>query len=131
MATSARTLLIVEQAHRGALETQFADVLFSIRELHRQSGGLDLMLRGLAVSCAVGTDVAPPLRVGDRIVEELPAPRRSIRTLIADGVTVWVEEPDVRTLGARARDRLAPGVRCIAPREATSLWARYEHVWFM
>lgn len=129
--TSRSTLLIVERAHRGAIETQFTDVLFSIRELNRQSGGLDLALRGLAVSYAVGTDAEPSLRIGDRVLDELPAPRRSIRALIDDGVTVWVEEPDVRALGERARDRLVLGVRCIAPPESTSLWAQYEHVWFM
>ncbi|MFC7617397.1 hypothetical protein ACFQV2_32245 [Actinokineospora soli] len=42
----ADTLAIVERAYRGAVEKQFFDALYLAVELHRQLGGMDLLLRG-------------------------------------------------------------------------------------
>jgi hypothetical protein len=124
------TLLIVERAHRGSVETQFADVLYSIQELNRQSGGLDLGLRGLAAGYAVTTGFEPVVRVGPRTVTG-PDSRATVRRLIEDGVVVWIEEPDLTALGESARGRLLPGVRCLPAHGLVTRWPEYERVWFM
>lgn len=49
----AQVLGIVERAYRGAVEKQFFDVLYMSVELHRQLGGMDILLRGPAVTCAL------------------------------------------------------------------------------
>ncbi|AGP60154.1 hypothetical protein [Streptomyces rapamycinicus] len=130
MATNDNTLLIIERAHRGAVETQFADTLFFVRELHRQSGGLHVVLRGLAASYAVDTTYEAALRIAGRTLDTLPDPRRLLRQLLEDGATVFVEEADLSALGARARERLLPGVRLVAGAELVSRWSDYERVWF-
>lgn len=123
--------MIIERAYRGSVETQFADVLFSIRELHRQSGGVDVALRGLAAGYAVTTDFDPRIRIGTHELGTLPDPRASVRRLLDDGVGVWVEEPDLSALGESARERLLPGVRCLPAHGLVSRWSAYERVWFM
>jgi hypothetical protein len=124
-------LLIVERAYRGGVEAQFADVLYFIRELHRQSGGADLALRGLAASYAVDTGFVPALRIAGATIDTLTDPRQGVRKLIAEGAGVWVEEPDLAALGRHARDRLLPGVRCLAGHGLAVRWPEYERVWFM
>ncbi|MBD3009701.1 hypothetical protein [Streptomyces sp. 5-10] len=130
MATTDNTLLIIERAHRGAVETQFADTLFFVRELHRQSGGVHVALRGLAASYAVDTTYEAALRIAGRTLDTLPDPRRLLRQLLDDGATVFVEEADLSALGARARERLLPGVRRVTGAELVSRWSDYARVWF-
>jgi hypothetical protein len=126
-----RWLVMVQKAHRGSVETQFVDVLYYVRGLHRQSGSCDLALRGLAVGYAVDTDFRPSVRVGSRMVDTLPDPRASVRTLLGEGVAVLVEEPDLVALGRTAPERLLPGVRVLEPGGLASSWPRYEQVWFL
>ena len=78
---------------RGAIEDQFADVLYFVHGLHRQSGGVELALRGAAAGFAVQADRPPALRVAGRLLDTLPDPRRSVQLLLDDGVAVWAEEP--------------------------------------
>lgn len=125
-------LIIVERAYRGSVETQFADVLYFVRELNRQSHGLNLALRGLAAGYAVEAPAyAPVVHLGGKALDTLPDPRASVRAMLEDGATVWVEEPDLTALGASARARLLDGVRLCAPGELTRRWADFPRVWFM
>ena len=130
MPTADCTLLIVERAYRGAVEDQFADVLYFVHGLHRQSGGVELALRGAAAGFAVQPDRPPALRVAGRPLDTLPDPRRSVQRLLDDGVAVWTEEPDLLALGATAPARLIPGVRCLAAHELVARWPGYARVWF-
>ena len=130
MPATDRTLLIVERAYRGAVEEQFADVLYFVRGLHRQCDGVELALRGAAAGYAVQTDRRPALRIAGRPLDTLPDPRRSVQQLLDDGVAVWAEEPDLLALGATAPARLIPGVRCLAEHELASRWPSYARVWF-
>ncbi|MBL1099690.1 hypothetical protein [Streptomyces coffeae] len=131
MADQARWLLIVEKAYRGSVETQFADALYCVPELHRQSGGCDLVLRGPAAGYALATDFTPELRIGGRTLASLPDPGASVTRLMAAGVTVMVEEDGLTALGRTARDRLLPGVRVIEGGALASRWPAYEQVWFL
>jgi hypothetical protein len=128
--TADRTLLIVERAYRGAVEDQFADVLYFVHGLHRQSGGVELALRGAAAGYAVQTDRPGALRVAGRLLGTLADPRRSVQLLLDDGVAVWTEEPDLLALGDTAPARLIPGVRCLAAHEVAARWPSYARVWF-
>ena len=125
-----RTLAIIEQPYRGSLETQFADVFYLLRELNRQLRGMDVALRGLGATCALQSDRRVELRVGAQAIDVLPDQERSVRALLDEGSSVWVEEPDLLALGA-TRDRLIEGVDCLA-RGATLLrWPNYHSVWFI
>jgi hypothetical protein len=130
MSGAGNTLLVIERAHRGAVESQFANVLFFVRELHRQSGGVDVVLRGLAAGFAVRGTFRSSLPIAGRMLESLPDPQCHVRGLIQDGATVWVEEPDLAALGPSARERLLPGVSTVAAHEITSRWSTYGRVWF-
>ncbi|WP_026424624.1 hypothetical protein [Actinokineospora inagensis] len=117
-----RYLAIVERGYRGSVETQFADVLYLVRELNRQLDGLDLSLRGLAVTYAVTADPVPPV-VG---LDTLPDPRASLRTLLDEGVTVTVTDDDLAAAGLPGDVQLLPGVVRGAAR-----WTDYRAVWFL
>ncbi|MET9610109.1 hypothetical protein ABZZ17_34400 [Streptomyces sp. NPDC006512] len=125
----ARVLAIVEHGYRGALEKQFFDELYLATELHRQLGGLDILLRGSAASYALDTGPVPALRIGDRTVDTLTDPRAGLRTLLAQGTGVLVEEPDIAALGA-ARPLVA-GVRLVAADATAARWNEYRMVIFL
>ncbi|MFF7654496.1 hypothetical protein ACFZCY_32475 [Streptomyces sp. NPDC007983] len=128
----ARWLLIMEKAYRGSVETQFADALYVVPDLHRQSGGgCHLALRGPAVGYALRADPQPPLRLGGRTLDTLPDPRASVTKVLDAGVTVLVERPDLTALGRTAADRLLPGVQVIEAHGLAARWPSYEQVWFL
>ncbi|WP_431774993.1 hypothetical protein [Streptomyces cucumeris] len=126
-----RRLLIVERAYRGALETQFADVLYLALELNRQQNGADILLRGLAVTCAAAdTRPAPSLVVGRRTLDTLPDPRDSVRSLLENGATVWAEEADL-ALFETGPHWLQPGVRRAGGADPLPDWSAYRSVHFL
>ncbi|WP_413809269.1 hypothetical protein [Streptomyces sp. OE57] len=131
MGDQARWLLIVEKAYRGSIETQYADVLYCVPDLHRQSGGCDLALRGPAAGYALDTGPRPSLRLGGRTLDTLPHPPTSVAKLLAAGVTVLVEEDGLAALGRTAAERLLPGVRVIGGDGLAARWPSYEQVWFL
>ncbi|MFB7668830.1 hypothetical protein ACFC1R_33735 [Kitasatospora sp. NPDC056138] len=131
MADDRRRLLIIERAYRGALETQFADVLYLARELNRQQGGTDILLRGLAVTyAAAGAGPAPAVTVGSRKLETLPAPRDSVQSLLDHGATVWAEEVDLAAFETGPH-WLRPGVRRAGPADPLPDWSSYRGVYFL
>ncbi|GGS57837.1 MULTISPECIES: hypothetical protein [Streptomyces] len=130
MADSRSTLLIVERAHRGAVETQFSDELYFVRALHRMGGSVDVLLRGPATGYAIDTGPvpAPPGAHGTDL--PLADPRRSLRALLADGVPVWAEEAGLALFGASAATRLIPDVRLVVRDDDGPDWSAYDRVWF-
>ncbi|MCB5181526.1 hypothetical protein [Streptomyces antimicrobicus] len=124
-----RVLAIVERGYRGALEKQFFDELYLATELHRQLGGLDILLRGSAVSYAVDAGPVPALRIGGRTVDTLTDPRKGLRVLLDLGVRVWVEEPDIAALGSPRP--LIQGVALTRPGEIAEQWGDYRLVFFL
>lgn len=125
-----RYLAVLENGYRGAVEVQFADLLYLCRGLHHQLGGMDVALRGSAVTFAVAFGPNRPLRIGATVLDALPERRCGLRLLMAAGVTVYVDEPDLRCLGLPA-DRLVPGVTCLDTTDLAGRWADYEGVWFL
>ncbi|WP_156727255.1 hypothetical protein [Streptomyces apocyni] len=130
--SGARVLAIVERGYRGALEKQFFDELYLATELHRQLGGLDILLRGPAVTYGLRADRVPPLRIGNRTVDTVSDPRPGLRALLEAGVTVWADEPDLAALGAAGNpDRLIEGVRIARDGELAVRWPEYDMVCFL
>lgn len=126
----AGTLAIVERAYRGAVEKQFFDSLCLAAELHRRLGGLDLLLRGPAVSYALRADPPPPLKLGDRVLDTLTDPRAGLRRLLNAGVRVWVAGADLAALGLAGGDRLLDGV-VPAPAGLAARWGDYRTVCYL
>jgi hypothetical protein len=122
-------LLIIERASPGAVETQFADVLYVARELCRQLGDTELLLRADAVTAAVEAVPTGLLAVGDTPIA-VADDRNSIRALLGDGVTVHVDTDDLGALGI-GPDRLLPGVHPVAGDTFAREWDRYRRVWFL
>ncbi|GLZ32200.1 hypothetical protein Lesp02_43880 [Lentzea sp. NBRC 105346] len=126
----ADSLAIMERAYRGAVEKQFLDALYLAVELHRQLGGLDLLLRGPAVSYAATGGEVGAIQIGNRKVDVLTDPRRDLARLQESGVDVWVEEPDLAPFGIDP-GALLPGVRTAASGEMARRWPDYERVFFL
>lgn len=115
-------LVIVDRAYRGSTEAQFFDALYGVLMLGDQLGGMDVVLRGTAVTAAIADDSPPP--------ESLPDPRRSVRDLTNKGVAVYVDQPGLATFGLDAK-ALLPGVTCLDTTELAAKWADYDGVWFL
>ncbi|MEU5538907.1 hypothetical protein [Streptomyces sp. NPDC020362] len=124
-----RVLAIVERGYRGALDKQFFDELYLATELHRQLGGLDILLRGAAVTYALDAPPPPALRIGERTVDTVTDPRAGLRSLLAAGVGVWVEEPALAALGSPRRP--LPGIRLAGEGEVAARWQDYRMVFFL
>ncbi|GGS36209.1 MULTISPECIES: hypothetical protein [Actinokineospora] len=122
------TLAIMERAYRGAVEKQFFDALYLAVELHRQLGGMDLLLRGPAVGYAAADARVEPIKLGGRVLDTLTDPGRDLRRLQDEGVAVWVERPDIAAFGVGA---LLPGVGVAEPGEFARRWGDYARVCFL
>ncbi|MFD7257543.1 hypothetical protein [Streptomyces sp. NPDC059874] len=124
-----RVLAVIENGYRGALEKQFFDELYLATELHRQLGGLDILLRGSAVSYALDAGPVPALRIGTWTVDTLTDPRKGLRTLLGVGVRVLVEEPDIAAL--HSPHPLVEGVALVRAGETAERWSDYRMVFFL
>lgn|GEM_PF-6807900 len=134
-------LAIVENGHRGAVETQFADVFYLVRELNRQLGQLDVLLRGAAVVCALrppeahgggdgpgaGPTPASRLALGSGVIP-LPDVAASVEDLLDDGMAVAVDREDLAAIAVPA-GRLISGVAVTHGDPAR--WLDYDGVWFL
>lgn len=127
----AQVLGIVERAYRGAVEKQFFDVLYMSVELHRQLGGMDLLLRGPAVTCALRGAETGPLLLGGRLLDTLGDQRRDLRALIDSGVRVFVQEEDLTDLGFGPADLVDAAVRPVTSAQLTDWWPHYRMVGFL
>jgi hypothetical protein len=125
-----RYLAIVERGYRGAAEVQFCDLGYLCAGLHSRLGGMDVVLRGSAVTFAVSAPAVPGVRIADRLLDTLPDQRRSVRGMLAGGAAVYVDEPDLRALGLPV-SRLLPGVRCLDTSALADNWPDYLGVWFL
>ncbi|MFH9263216.1 hypothetical protein [Streptomyces sp. NPDC017546] len=127
----AQVLAIVERAYRGALEKQFVDSLYLAAELNRQLGGMDILLRGQAVTYAARDARMPSLRLGKRVVDTLTDPRADVRSLLGLGLRVYAEESDLIAYGLDGEGRLLDGVQPIPADEAAARWSDYRVVCFL
>ncbi|MFT2015050.1 hypothetical protein ACMA1D_04255 [Streptomyces sp. 796.1] len=126
-----RVLGVIDRGYRGAVEVQFFDALYGILDFRQQLGGVALALRGAAVTVAIDeADYKPVVEFGPVRIDTLPDYRSSVRQLIAEGVPVMVDEPDLKALGFTADDLIA-GVQCLDTNELAARWDEYDGVWFV
>ena len=118
-------LVIVDRGYRGSVEARFFDALYGVLMLGDQLGGMDVVLRGTAVTAAVADDGPPP-----SVFDPLPDPRRPVRELVDKGVAVYVDEPGLAAFGLDAT-ALLPGVTGMDTAELAGRWADYDGVWFL
>lgn len=124
-------LVMIDRGYRGTAEAQFFDTLYGMLTFGEQLGGLDIVLRGSAVTAAVvPEDERPTLRVGSLVLENLPDPAESVRALLDAGHGVAVDAPDLAEFGLGAAD-LLPGVRCLDTTRLANRWSQYDGVWFL
>lgn len=122
---------ILDRAFRGAVEAQFFDALYGFLDLRRDMGEVHVILRGSAVSMAVAEqDFRPVLHLGGVPIDTLPDYRGLIGELVSEGITVMIDEPDLRMLGFRP-EQLVEGVHSVDSNEIAAKWPSYAHVWFV
>lgn len=124
-----RTLVVVERAFRGAVEQQFAHVLWLVHALHRQSP-LTLLLRGLAGTYALAREPAAPVSLAGRDWGLAPDYQASIGRLVSDGAPVLVPAASLRELGFQDRP-LLPGVRAVTADEIVTLAETCQRWWYL
>ncbi|WP_049579675.1 hypothetical protein [Streptomyces sp. SBT349] len=127
----AQVLAIVERAYRGTVEKQYADTLYLAAELHRQMGGMDILLRGLAVTYAAAGAHVGQLRFGGLLIDTLTDQRSDVQVLLRAGLRLYAEESAVRAYGLDREGRLLDGVRTISTTEAAARWSDYRTVCFL
>jgi hypothetical protein len=137
MTTTARTrqgppvLCVLDRAYRGAVEAQFFHALYGLLDLHDQFERVDVALRGAAVTMAVEEDLyRPSVRLGTMVLDTLPDYRGSVRELIAEDFTVYVDRAAVTALGFTP-EQLVPGTVCLDSAELALRWPEYDQVWFV
>jgi hypothetical protein len=122
-------LVIVERAHRGAVEQRHAHVLWLMEALHRQHPTA-VLLRGHAAGYAVDAPPPPPLRLGPGEVEHLPDYREAIDRLRAAGVRLLVSTSSLNVLGLSGRP-LIEGLEPVDDAAVVALCAEYDYVWYL
>lgn len=123
------TLAIIERAHRGAVEQQYAHVLWLAHGLHRQSP-MTVLLRGLAAGYALAADPAPPPLLGGVLWGHAPDYRAAMGRLHADGATVLVCGDCLDRLGRRG-DPLLPGITVVSADEIAATAAECDRIWYL
>ena len=116
--TSGRILVVVERAHRGTLEEQYAHVLWLVRTLRRLSA-LTLLLRGTAAVYAI-----------DRVPDPHDDYRTTMLSLARQDTELLVSVTSLGELGL-GECPLLPGVQALSDREVIAQWAAHDRIWFL
>jgi hypothetical protein len=125
----AATLAIIERAHRGAVEQQFAHVLWLAHGLHRQVP-MTVLLRGMAAVYALDRPPPAALSFGEVVWGDAPDYQAAISRLARDGSTVVVSASSLAALGV-ATNPLLPQVRAVSDAEVAQLVGACDRVWFL
>jgi hypothetical protein len=123
------TLAIVERSHRGAVEQQYAHVLWLVHGLHRQSP-MALLLRGGAVAYALDGPAPAAVSVGDEPWGHFPDYAAAVRRLRADGASVFVAQSSLIRLGLADRP-LSPDVELATDQRIAEVAASAIGIWFL
>jgi len=123
-----RALAIVERAYRGALEEQYANILWLAHVLRRLRGEIDVLLRGDAVRYAVQEQPRSCLKIGCLFIDTLPHYETEIRNLLTAGVKVYASAKDCDRLHL-GHGRLIPAVIPLDTLGVAQLFEEYAHIW--
>lgn len=121
--------MVVERAHRGEVEQQYAHVLWLAEGLAQQHP-TDVLLRGAAAGYALDAPVAEPLRLADRTLEHPPDYRDTLGRMAAAGVRLLVSRSSLAERGLGARPLLA-GIDAVSDEEIATICARYDRIWYL
>jgi hypothetical protein len=126
---SKRVLAVLERAYRGAVEEQYAHVLWLLWSLQRMGGRVAVLLRGNTTLYARRDQRWPELTIGGCAI---PAPgyESSLGGLLADGGAVYVLDDDLRRLRL-GLDELSRGVEAVGAAELPALFSSYDTVWYL
>lgn len=123
-----RALAIVENAFRGAVEQQYAHVLWLVRSLHGEFE-MTVWLRGAAALYALPREPPAPLTIAGTTVFA-PDYEATARALLAAGSTIYVSADSLRELGVGDAE-LVDGVRRADDAELAAVCAAHEFVWYL
>jgi len=126
---STRVLAVLERAYRGAVEEQYAHVLWLLWSLRRMGGTIAVLLRGNATLYARRDQQWPGLTVGGLAIPG-PEYESSLGGLLADGGAVYVVESDLRGLRLQAGE-LGNGVETVSQADLPHLFSAYDTVWYI
>lgn len=121
--------MIVERAHRGAVEQRYAHVLWLMEALHQQVPTA-VLLRGHAAGYAVEAPPPPPLRLGSGEVAHLPDYRDAVDRLLAAGVRLFVSASSLAVLGLAGRP-LIEGLELVDDDAVVALCVEYSQIWYL
>lgn len=118
-------LLAVIDRDGPAVAEECTDLLAFCVGLRVNFGGLDLVLRGGAVTCALqaAAGIADPHQT-------TRGPRRYLEGLLRSGVQVWADEADLNSAGHGGKPLVA-GVTCTDTNTLAVTWPTYDKVWFL
>ena len=122
-------LVIVERAHRGAVEQRYAHVLWLMEALHQQHPTA-VLLRGHAAGYAVDAPPPAPLRLGSGEVEHLPDYRDTMERLRAAGVRLLVSSSSLEVLEVAGRP-LVKGVEPVDDEGIVAICGYYDRIWYL
>ncbi|MFL6130928.1 MAG: hypothetical protein ACJ73E_17920 [Mycobacteriales bacterium] len=122
-------LVIVERAHRGAVEQRYAHVLWLMEALHQQHPTA-VLLRGPAAGYAVDAPPPPPLRLGSAELAHLPDYRDTIGRLRSAGVRLLVSSTSLHVHGLAGRP-LIEGIEPVDDHEVIAVCGEYDHIWYL
>ncbi|HEY0168572.1 MAG TPA: hypothetical protein VGB75_16125 [Jatrophihabitans sp.] len=122
-------LVILERAHRGRVEQQYAHALWLVEGLTQQHP-TDVLMRGAAAGYAVDAPAAPPLRLGGAVLEHTPDYSAAIGRLAAAGARVLVSGSSLAALGLAGR-KLLPSVELVNDAELGHICAGYDRLWYL
>lgn len=112
---AAPVLAVIERGYRGSVEVRYGDLLYVCQGLRGQLGGIDLVLRGSAVTFAVRG----------------AQPHAALAALIAAGSRVWVDRADLDELGLDDASRLPHGLEVCDTDLISKHWIEYQEVWYL
>lgn len=124
-----RNLAIVERAGRGAIEEQYADILWLCRVLMRMRLQTSVLLRGNAVSYAVRKPEPITLDIAGQRMPAVWQHDRSVADLLREGVPVYVSDEDCGRL-AIANEDLVPGVVRTSGAGIAQLCHTHDRIWY-
>ncbi|MGC4809228.1 hypothetical protein ACLQ29_01690 [Micromonospora sp. DT228] len=122
-------MAILERAHRGAIEEQYAHELWLAHGLHRQSP-MVVLLRGLAAMYAIDAAPSGPIELGGVDWGAYPDYRAAIGRLLDDDARVLVSVSALDRLGMSDK-RLLPGLGAVEDHEITNLLTIAERIFFL
>ncbi|RAM48969.1 MAG: hypothetical protein C6Y22_24955 [Hapalosiphonaceae cyanobacterium JJU2] len=124
-----RSLAIVERAYRGAIEEQYAHVLWVVHCLRRVPEEIDLMLRTPATLYACQNQPHTQLQIGRITLDTLPRYESTIENLLSDGVKVYVVKDDCNRLQIKV-SQLMQGVCALEHEQLPQIFEEYDHIWY-